>query len=104
MNMKLSYAAVAGSVAFVDEFSFTIDTGPILEDLPVTLSIAPGGTSVTFVSNFRDIPQVTAVVIGNTALYTSVASPTTTGAIIHVWDHSGVDVGAANVTFTARGP
>ncbi len=103
MNMKLSYAAVAGSVAFVDEFQFTIDTGPILEDLPTTIVVSPGGTAVTFTSNFRDIPYVSAPVIGNSALYSSVESPSTTGAIIHVWDHSGSDVGGT-VTYTARGP
>lgn len=101
-NMKITYSPVAGAVAFIDEFSFTIDQAPLVETSPATTVIIAGGTTVTFPTPFHIVPFVNPVVVGNTALYASVETPTLIDCKIHVWDHTGTDVGGV-VTWTATG-
>lgn len=101
-NMKISYAAVAGSVNYIDEFSFTIDAAPVSSTSPITQVIAAAGTTITFPTSFHTPPFVNPVVQGTSGLYANVSSVTTTTAVIHVYNAAGADVGGT-VTWTATG-
>ncbi|NOG70515.1 hypothetical protein [Roseicella sp. DB1501] len=101
LNMKIVYEPIAGAVGYLNDFTYTVDRSPLIEQVQ-NASIAPGGTAITFDQPFHDVPYVVPAYIGTHPYYASAETPTETSVVIHVWDHSGNDVGGT-VTFTARG-
>ena len=58
--------------------------------------------TLTFPNAYHTAPYVTATAISNIGLYASSETPTALTAIIHVWDHTGADVGGI-CNWTANG-
>ncbi|HEV8015205.1 MAG TPA: hypothetical protein VGP48_06710 [Stellaceae bacterium] len=92
LRAKLSYTPVQGALVYVSDFVPVIDTAPTVET-GNSLTVAAGGTTITFPEQFHVPPQVIANCISNSALGVTVASVTATGCTFHVWNSSGVDVG-----------
>ena len=92
MRGRLSYAPVAGTLAYISDFVPTIDTAPTIET-GNSLTVAAGGTTIVFPAEFHTAPQVIATCISNASLIASVAAVSASGCTFHVWNSSGVDVG-----------
>ncbi len=102
VNMQLQYVPVAGSVGVVKEFSFTIDTVPISETSPQTVTISSGGTTITYPTPFNTVPFVVPVVQSTAPLYATVTSVTKTTAVVNIFNSAGLSVGGS-ITYTATG-
>lgn len=100
-NMMLSYTPVQGAVAYLETFQFTFDRIPVVES-GGSVVIAPGGTTVTFPTQYHLLPFVTGSVISSTALYVTFSNITTTTFDAHVWNNSGSDVGGT-INWTSTG-
>ena len=95
LNMKVSYSPVSlGSVAYLNDFTYTVDRSPVIEQTQVE-TIAPGGTTVTFPQPFHEAPSVIPSAISATGLYASASSITTSGCVVNIWDHTGTSVGGS---------
>ncbi len=102
LRAKLVYDGIAaGAVSYVTGFTPVIDTAPKIENAGA-VTIAPGGTTVTFPTPFHTAPYVTATPVAGTALYATVAIVSATQCTIHVWNAGGADVGGS-VNWTAQG-
>lgn len=97
----ISYQPSAGNVSLISSFIPHIDVAPA-STTGDNVTIAPGGTVVTFPVKFHTPPFVVATPQGNTALYATVVNITSTQCEIHVWNNSGTDVGGV-VNYTATG-
>ena len=93
IKAKLTYSGIsAGNVSFINDFTLFGDLAANVQQSG-TLVVAPGGTVLTFPNPYNSAPYVTATPVASTALYASVVSPTGDQCTIHVWDHTGSDVG-----------
>lgn len=102
LNGRLTYSSIsAGNVSYITDFTILADVAPSVQESG-SLTIAPGGTTLTFPNPYHSAPYVTATVISSSGLYASVESITATTCIIHVWNSSGSDVGG-NVNWQSTG-
>ncbi|WP_428493654.1 phage tail protein [Rhodopila sp.] len=101
LNMKIIYNPSAGAVGYLNDFTYTVDRSPLIEQVQ-NATIAAGGTTVTFPQPFHDVPYVVPTAISSTALFAAASMITTTDCVIHVWNASGTDVGGT-VTIQAKG-
>jgi hypothetical protein len=99
---RITYSGItAGNVSMVTGFTILADVAPTVQQSG-TLSVAAGGTTLTFPNPYHTPPYVTATPIGGSARYASVELITATTCKIHVWDQSGADVGG-DVNWTSSG-
>ena len=101
LRAKLSYTPVAGALAYITDFTPTIDAAPTIET-GASVTVAPGGTVVTFPAPFHVTPQVVATCVSNTALTVSVVNATPLQCTFHVWSAAGSDVGGT-INYQATG-
>ncbi|MGH6967599.1 MAG: phage tail protein [Stellaceae bacterium] len=101
LREKLSYAPVAGSVAYLTSFTPEVDKAPQIENGD-SAAVAAGGTTFTFPTPFHFPPAITVTPIGSTAQYATAVNVTATQVTFHVWDSAGVDVGG-QINYTASG-
>lgn len=102
MKQRLALSGIAASaVPVFSAFSAFADTQPVIENV-ASVTIAPGGTTITFPQPYHSAPYVQATVIGTTALTCAVSAITATGCTLHVFNSSGTDVGGT-ITYTATG-
>lgn len=92
---------VAGAVPVITAFSAFADTTPVIENV-ATVTIAPGGTAVTFPQPYHSAPFVLPTAIGTTALTANASNITAQGCTIHIFNSSGTDVGGT-ASYTATG-
>lgn len=90
-----------GTVCYFSDLSITVDN-PNSVQQGNGVTIAPGGSTITFPNQYHSAPSVTAQVIGSAALYATVSSVTTTSCVINVWNGSGTSVGGS-VNWTSTG-
>lgn len=86
---------VAGSVACLTGFELVADRAPKIENSAASVTIAAGGTSIVFPSPYHLPPNVQVTPLGSSAVSTTATSITTTGCTIHVFDHTGAEVGGS---------
>jgi len=86
---------VAGAVACLAGFELVADRAPKIENSAANVTIAVGGTAIVFPSPYHLPPNVQVTPLGSSALTATAASVTTTGCTIHVFDHTGADVGGS---------
>ena len=101
LRARLTYAPVAGALAYISDLTPTIDAAPVIET-GAAVTIAPGGTTVTFPTAFHVTPQVVATCVGNTALGVTATNVTATQCTFHVWNSGGSDVGGT-INYSATG-
>ncbi len=92
-----------GDTSIVNSYTPTVDA-PLLSQSVNGVTIAAGGTTVTFATPYHNIPVVTATAVGTTALFAVIDSAftTTTSCKIHVFNSSNTDVGGV-VNYTSTG-
>ncbi len=103
LNGRLTYSGIAaGDVSYVTDFKIFADVAPTVQQSG-TLTVLAGGTTLTFPNTYHTAPYVTATVASvNQILPASCEAPTATDVVIHVWDHSGADVGG-QIFWTSNG-
>ena len=101
LRARLSYMPVAGALAYITDFTPTVDAAPVIET-GAAVTVAPGGMVVTFPTAFHVTPQVIATCISNTALSVSIVGATPSQCTFHVWNSAGVDVGGT-INYQASG-
>ncbi|HLI23197.1 MAG TPA: phage tail protein, partial [Stellaceae bacterium] len=102
LRAALVYDGIADdNIAYIGDFTPTIDTAPAVETSS-GVTIAAGGTTVTFPAQFHAAPQVVATCISNAALTVTATGVNATGCTFHVWNSSGSDVGGV-INYTATG-
>jgi hypothetical protein len=92
---------IQGAVPIISAMTAWADTTPVIENVE-SITIAPGGTSVTFPQQYHSAPLVLVNAISATALTANASNITATGCTIHVFNSSGTDVGGT-VTYSATG-
>lgn len=92
---------VAGAVPVISAFSSLADTTPVIENI-ASVTVAPGGTVVTFPQPYHTPPFVLPSAIGTTALTANASNVTAQNCTIHIFNSSGTDVGGT-ATYTATG-
>jgi hypothetical protein len=99
---KITYSSItAGNVSYLTDFTVIADVAPNTSQSG-TLAVSPGGSTLTFPNPFHTAPYVTATAISSSGLYASVNTITALDCVIHVWDHTGTDVGG-NVNWNSVG-
>jgi hypothetical protein len=99
---KITYTGIsAGNVSYLTDFTLFADVTNAIQQSG-SLSVAPGGSTLTFPRPYHTPPYVTATPITGTALYATCVSVTDTTCVIHVWDSTGTDVGGT-VNWTSSG-
>jgi len=101
LRERLTYAPVAGNVAYLSAFTPEVDKAPESE-IGDSVTIAAGGNVVTFPSAFHFPPLVNITVVGSSALYATASNVSGTQMTVHVWDATGTDVGGT-INYTAFG-
>ena len=91
-KMRITEQPIAVGNAEVSAFNPTADN-PIMATTLNAVTIAAGGTTVTFPSQYHIVPSVTATVVGTSGLTAVVSSITTTSCVVHVFNTSNTDVG-----------
>ena len=81
-----------GSVPYITDFTPTADRQPKIQNI-TAVTIAPGGTTVTFPSQYHFPPFVQPFNANNTALLVTAVNITTTTFDCHMYNTSGADVG-----------
>lgn len=100
---RITYSGIsAGSVFAITGFEPIIDTGSPPTQYEQSVTIPPGGATVTFSKPFHLPPSVSPTVISSTALYATPSSITATDCVVNVWDHSGTSVGGV-VSLSLKG-
>jgi len=93
MRAKISMTGItAGNVSVLVNFTPLVDAEPASQQSG-TITVAPGGTAVTFATPFHAAPDVVVTAQGATALYGSAASITGAGCTLHIFNSAGSDVG-----------
>lgn len=90
-----------GNTQFIKRFQIVVDKAPEIEQAS-SVTVAPGGSTITFPQAYHTPPFVQATVVGATSLKVTVASITATNFIAHVWNDSGSDVGGV-INWSATG-
>jgi hypothetical protein len=93
---------VAGSVACLAGFELVADRAPKIENSAASVAIAAGGTGIVFPAPYHLPPNVQVTPLGSSAVTATATAITTTGCTIHVFDHTGADVGGS-VSWIATG-
>src|SRR5690348_1499688 len=93
---------VAGAVACLTGFELVADRSPKIENSAASVAISAGGTGIVFPSPYHLPPNVQVTPLGSSAVTATAASITTTGCTIHVFDHTGADVGGS-VSWSSTG-
>lgn len=88
--------------AYISVFTVQVDDSAATQLDGSNLTVAAGGTAITFATPFHAPPQVTPTYIGSGALFATATNITTTGCTIHVYNTTGADVGGT-VNWTAQG-
>jgi hypothetical protein len=102
MKERLSLLGIVqGSVPLINAMTAWADTTPVIENV-ANITIAPGGTAVTFPQQYHSPPMVLCNAIGATALTANASNITSTGCTIHIFNSSGTDVGGT-ATYSATG-
>lgn len=101
LNMKIIYQPTAGTVAYLTDFTYTVDRSPVLEQTD-SVTIAAGGTAINFPSPFHDIPTVIPTVVSGSALYATASAISMSGCTINIWDSTGTSVGGT-AAYSAKG-
>ena len=87
---------VAGSVSYLSGFELLADRAPKVENSSAAITIAPGGTAITFPSPYHSDPSVLLTPVSGTALTGTADAITTTGFTAHIFDPTtGADVGGS---------
>lgn len=90
-----------GNVCYLTDFTLAADKEPVIENSGGSVTIAPGGTAITFPTPFHTPPNVQCTSVAATDLNATAASITTTGFTAHVFS-GGSDVGGV-INWTATG-
>lgn len=105
LKAQLVYSPiVAGQVAYITEFTPTIDTSPVTESAG-NFSVAIGGSTLTFPEAYHAPPYLPAPNVltpTGAGYYASVTGVSATQATITIFDSSGASV-AGSVSWTAIG-
>lgn len=101
LRARLTYAPVEGALAYITDVTPTIDAAPVIET-GASVTIAPGGTTVTFPTAFHVTPQVIATCVGTAALGVTATNVSATQCTFHVWNAAGTDVGGT-INYSATG-
>ena len=93
LRAKMSYTGItAGNVSMLTQFLPLVDSEPAAQQSG-TISIAPGGSVVTFADPFRSPPDIIVTPQGASPLYGSAAAITAIDCTIHIFNSAGTDVG-----------
>lgn len=88
--------------SYISVFTVQVDDASIGQSDGANLTVAAGGTAVTFSTSFREPPFVNPSVVSASALFATASGITKTGCTINVYNTSGVSVGGL-VNWTAEG-
>ncbi|MDE2229894.1 MAG: phage tail protein [Alphaproteobacteria bacterium] len=86
---------VAGAVACLAGFELVADRAPKIENSAASVAVAAGGTAIVFPSPYHLPPNVQATALGASAVTATAADIATTGCTLHVFDHTGADIGGS---------
>lgn len=100
-RMRLTLNNVQGTLVVIDDFTVTADRTPRVEEGD-SITVAPGGSTITFSQQFHENPLIQVTVVSSSALLPTAASITTTGFTAHVFNTSGADVGGV-INWEAKG-
>lgn len=102
MKERLSLLNILqGSVPVISAMTAWADTTPVIENVS-SVTIAPGGTAITFPQQYHSPPLVLCNALGTTALTANASNITALGCTIHIFNSSGTDVGGT-ATYSATG-
>jgi hypothetical protein len=97
---SLDMAVTQGAICFCKGYQVTVDNPSDVENFIAT--IAPGGSTVTFPTQFHSPPFVEATPIGTSSLTAPATMVTAQNCVINVYDNTDTSVGGT-VTITATG-
>ena len=101
LRAEIALSAITqGAIPYLTDFTTVIDSPPNVENAVVT--IAPGGTTVTFPLPFHSAPYVNPTAIGASGNYAEASSITPRDCIINVYNSAGSSVGGS-VSYSATG-
>lgn len=103
MRQRITITGVVqGSVPYVDLFTAVADKSPSTQ-VNNSFTVAPGGSTFTFVPPYHFPPFVQVTAISGSAVYATASSVTETDCVLNVWNTSGTSVGGTvNVTSTGE--
>ena len=94
---------VAGSVSYISGFELIADREPKVENSAAAVTIAAGGTLITFPTPYHALPSVLLTPVSATSLVGTADAITTSGFTAHIFNPAtGADVGGS-ANFYAKG-
>lgn len=94
LRTAVSFTNVFGQVSYLQVFNFAIDALPLKEQAN-NVTVAPGGTVITFPQPYHSAPFVFATAVSGTGLYATASSVSSTQFTLNVYDHTGTSVGGS---------
>lgn len=89
-------ANVAGAVSYLSGFEILADRAPKVENSAAAVTIAAGGTLITFPTPYHAIPSVLLTPVAGSSLAATAQNITTTGFTAHIFNPAtGADVGGS---------